>query len=92
MQNIILQEISFVLFYTGKIKDRVGQMRSAKPLLVTSLWHAGLMNTSAYIWLYVNIPGKEHVALSSLPLSGHPISPSAFQAGQYGPKFMNVKL
>lgn len=86
MQNIILQEISFVLFYMGKIKDRVRQMRNAKPLLVTSLWHAGLMNTSAYIWLYINIPRKEHVAMLSLPFSVHPIGPSAFQAGQYGPK------
>lgn len=84
MQNIILQEISFVLFYMGKIKDWVRQMRSAKQL-------AGLMNTSAYIWLYVN---KEHVALPmlSLPLTVLPIGPSAFQAGQYGPKLINVKL
>lgn len=88
MQNIILQEISFVLFYMGKIKDRVRQMRSAKPLLVTILWHAGLMNTSADIWLYVNIPSKEHVVLPmlSLPFTVHPIGPSAFQTGQCGPK------
>lgn len=49
-------------------------MRSAKPLLVTSLWHAGLMNT--YIWLYVNIPGKEHVALPVLgPIHGSSLRP-----------------